>query len=109
MFEAHIYTEAASPETDLNHRSVKPNTPANCWHNIYQCNVRYWMAEGKRQARDTLFLYIEYCNRDNSHGYKLIEIPKTALTVDGAQSIISQALLSKQLDPIKTEQWCKAF
>ncbi|MDO6561833.1 hypothetical protein Q4488_00410 [Amphritea sp. 1_MG-2023] len=109
MFEAHIYTEAGNPDAGLNHQSVKPNTSANCWHTRYQCNVRYWLAEGKRQTRATLFLYIEYYNRDNSHGYKLIEIPQSTLTVDQAQRIISQTQLSPQLDPIKTEQWCKTL
>lgn len=109
MFEAHIYTEAANPDAGLHQRSVQPNTPANCWHTIYQCNVRYWMAEGKRQTQPTLFLYIEYCNKDNSHGYKLIEIQQASLTVEDAQRVISQALLSPQLDPIKTEQWCKTL
>ncbi|WP_299200770.1 hypothetical protein [uncultured Amphritea sp.] len=109
MFEAHIYAESSHTETAQGNRSVKLNTPASCWHTLYQCNVRYWVTSGKRQSRDQLFLYVEFRHRDNSHNYKLIELPGTHISIDQVQEIICRSPLGLQLDPLKTEQWCQSF
>ncbi|WP_428033715.1 hypothetical protein [Amphritea sp.] len=109
MFEAHIYAESSHTEAGLGIRSVKLNTPASCWHTHYQCNVRYWITSGKRQSRERLFLYVEFRHRDNSHGYKVIELPGGHIRVDQVQDIICRSSLSVQLDPLKTEQWCQSL
>ncbi|MBN0988877.1 hypothetical protein [Amphritea pacifica] len=109
MFEAHIYSESPRTETVAAIRQVKLNSPASCWHNHYQCNIRYWITQGKRQSREHLFLYIEFRQRDNSHGYKVLELPGNSLTTEAVQKIICNTSLSLQLDPLKTEQWCRSL
>ncbi|UTW04216.1 hypothetical protein KDX31_04140 [Amphritea atlantica] len=109
MFEAHIYSQSSRPETVPGDRLVKFNSPTCCWHSRYQCNVRYWITPGKRQSLERLFLYIEFRNRDNSHGYKVIELPGNNLSTDQIQGVICRSPLSLQLDPLKTEQWCRSL
>lgn len=129
MFEAH-FTYAESPQSnhELDEPPVVFNVPACCWHNLHQCNVRYWVTPGKRLSQTALFIYIEFKKSDNSHDYKLIEllsteliptehlvterIPKklstTSFSLNQIQKIISTTELGEQLDRLKTEQWCQS-
>jgi hypothetical protein len=119
MFEAHFtYAESPSSNNELDESSVVFNTPASCWHNLHQCNVRYWITPGKRQSQTALFIYIEFKKSDNSHDYKLIELISTEListelstaqySLQQVQKVISTTPLGEQLDRLKTEQWCQS-
>lgn len=122
MFEAHFsYAESSPANNALDDPWIKFDTSACCWHNLYQCNVRYWVTPGKRQSNNALFIYIEFKKADNSHDYKLIELVLTgALSEERAelsanffslkqvQKIISTTPLGSSLDRLKTEQWCQS-
>ncbi len=105
MFEAHIYKESTRHKSSDSKGLVQFNAPAKCWHNLYQCHVRYWLAPGKRQSQTKQFLYIEYINRNNTHDYRVVELAMNSLTTEKAQDIITQTLLSEHLDPLRTEKW----
>ena len=129
MFEAHFtYAESPLSNHELNEPSVVFNIPACCWHNLHQCNVRYWITPGKRLSQTALFIYIEFKKSDNSHDYKLIELVSTEslpterlvtnkvteelsatpFSLKQIQKIISTTPLGEQLDRLKTEQWCQS-
>ena len=108
MFEAHIYSDSQANETVQGLPSVVPGKTYQCWHSNYQCNVRFWCSTGKRQGQTVLFIFIEYRNRDNSHGYKRLELPAEQLNREALTETISRYPLSNSLDPIKTESWCRS-
>lgn len=107
MFEAHIYSDTnLATEDQLS--ELSDNRHYQCWHANYHCNVRVWLASGKRLTDNQIFLYIEYRNRDNSHGYKKVEISSTSLSINKLNQIVCQQVLGENLDPIKTELWSKS-
>ena len=108
MFEAHIYSDSQANETVQGLQSFVPGKTYQCWHSHYQCNVRFWGSTGKRQGQAVLFIFIEYRNRDNSHGYKKLELSTEQLNGKALTDIISRYPLSTDLDPIKTENWCRS-
>lgn len=105
MFEAHIYNEQDSSVTEFSDPVLTAGQHYRCWHPLYQCNVRVWLAAGKRLSTEQQFLYIEYRNRDNSHGYRAVEIPQPVLRQSTVQDLLRDLPLSQQLDPVKTERW----
>lgn len=105
MFEAHIYNEQDCPAVSFSDPALTPGQHYRCWHPLYRCNVRVWLASGKRQSTEQQFLYIEYRNRDNSHGYRSLEITQAALKCSEVQRLLTDLRLSEQLDPVRTERW----
>ncbi|MCV6610411.1 MAG: hypothetical protein OIF55_06550 [Amphritea sp.] len=105
MFEAHVYNEQDSAAVEFSDPILTAGQHYRCWHPLYQCNVRVWLAAGKRQNNNQHFLYVEYRNRDNSHGYRSVEIPQQALRRSALQELLSNLPLSRELDPTRTERW----
>lgn len=105
MFEAHIYHEQSAATAKFDDPILTTGQHYRCWHPLYQCNVRVWLAAGKRLNTEQHFLYIEYRNRDNSHGYRAVEIAQAVLRQSTVQRLLRGLPLGQQLDPAKTERW----
>lgn len=109
MFEAHIYSEITSTVVTKDIEAIDQQKTYLCWHSIYQCNVKYWGSAGKRQGQSLLFIFIEYRHKDNSHGFKRLELCADNYNRTQLNELISRLPLDDQLDPVKTETWCRSL
>lgn len=83
MFEAHTaaFSDFDNRVTAARTQQYSLPKPVQLIHSHYRCPVSVWFAEGKRKDRKgnielVWSIYVEYRRQDNSHAYKVIEVPR---------------------------------